>query len=224
MIKTLVSVEVDLTSSLALRFACQIGSVMDMDIQPVYVKESSPHESVMGAGWASRTWEKEMVEQGKSEISAFIDVEREFCPVLREPMVIYGDREAELLNLSQTEKFDLYVEGAHFPWTINDIYKRLHTKTCQRMASPMILVRTLRKINQVQLLCLDVAGTRTLTAIFQRLWKSCRVPLVLSRPSGISKYNCDDLLRDEVDQAKKRTARVRLHCHCDRHVGLGPNG
>ena len=63
---------------------------------PVYVKESPPHESVMGAGWASRTWEKEMVQQGKAEISELITAEKDFCPVLREPRVIYGDREAEL--------------------------------------------------------------------------------------------------------------------------------
>jgi hypothetical protein len=202
-IKTLVSIEVDLTSSLALRFACQLGSFMNMDIQPVYVKESSPHESVMGAGWASRTWEKEMVQQGKAEISDFIDAEKDFCPLLRQPLVIYGDREAELFKLSQTEKFDLYLEGVHFPWTINEIYKRLHTKIYQRIASPMVLVRTFRKVNQVQLLCLDVPGTRTLTEVFQRIWKNCQIPLLLSHASGESNDNGDYQLREAVEHSRE---------------------
>ncbi len=82
-IKTLVSIELDLVSSLAIRFACQLGSLMDAEIHPVYVKESSPHDSVWGAGWASRTWEKEMVQQGKAEIAELITAEMDFCPVLK---------------------------------------------------------------------------------------------------------------------------------------------
>jgi nucleotide-binding universal stress UspA family protein len=181
-IKTLVSIELDLVSSLAIRFACQLGSLVDAEIHPVYVKESSPHDSVVGAGWASRTWEKEMVEQGKAEIAELITAEMDFCPVLKEPRVIYGDREAELLGLAQAEGFQIYVEGAHFPWTSHDLYKKLHTKLFRNITSPVILVKTLRKINQVQLLCLDVAGTQTLAHLFGSVWKDCPVPLMLSYP------------------------------------------
>jgi nucleotide-binding universal stress UspA family protein len=181
-IKTLVSIELDLVSSLAIRFACQLGSLVDAEIHPVYVKESSPHDSVVGAGWASRTWEKEMVEQGKAEIAELITAEMDFCPVLKEPRVSYGDREAELLRLAQAEGFQLFVEGAHFPWVSHDIYKKLHSKLCQKLTVPMILVKTLRKINQVQLLCLDVAGTQALAQLFGKIWKDCSVPLSLCYP------------------------------------------
>lgn len=47
----------------------------------------------------------------------------------------------------------------------------------------MILVKTLRKINQVLLICVDVQGTQTLANLFQNIWKDCAVPLFLSYPA-----------------------------------------
>ena len=48
MIKTLVSIEVDLAASRAIRFACQLGNFMEMEIHPVYIKEAPPREMSMG--------------------------------------------------------------------------------------------------------------------------------------------------------------------------------
>jgi hypothetical protein len=201
-VKTLVSIEVDLASSLAVRFVCQLGGLMKMEIHPVYVKESLPHESVVGAGWASRTWEKEIIEQGKKEISELIGAEQDFCAVLRDPRVIYGDRETELLKIAQTEDFDLYVEGVHFSWSPADLYKTIHAKLCQSLHSPLILVRTLRKVNQVSLLCLDPKGTEVLGTLFDRIWKECSVPLVLVHPSGGPPTKDSAPLRDAIDRTK----------------------
>jgi hypothetical protein len=197
-IKTLVSVEVDLASSEAVRFACQLGQLTDVEILPVYVKESPSHDTVVGAGWVSRTWEKEMVQQGKAEIAELIAAEKDFCPVLRDPKVIYGDRESELLKITQGEEFDLFVEGAHFAWTPADLYKKLHTKFYQKITFPAILVRALRKVNQVQLLCLNTNSTQILADAFQKIWQSCSVPLLLNRPAQTASQD----LREAVDRAR----------------------
>lgn len=201
MIKTLVSIEVDLASSLAIRLACQLGGLMDMEIQPVYVKESSPHESAMGAGWASRTWEKELIQQGRAEISELISAEKDFCPVLREPRVVYGDRELELFKIVQGEAFDIFIEGSHFVWNSGEIHKRLRTKLYQRIPFPVILVRSLRKVDEVQLLCLDAHATQVLTKVFQKIWTDCPVPLVLNFPATPTGNTEKQTLRDAVDQA-----------------------
>lgn len=202
MIKTLVSIEVDLTSSLAIRFACQLGALSKMEIHPVYVKKSAPHESVVGAGWTSRTWEKEMVEQGKKEISDLIAAEMDFCPVLKDTRVIYGEKESELSKITRTEHFDLYVEGIHFSWTPHEIWKHLHGKLYQGLSCPLILVRAPRKINQVRLLCLDVDGTTTLGELFQKVWKNCPVPLIFSCPTGHMDESEIGPVREAVQEAR----------------------
>lgn len=184
MIKTLVSIEVDLASSLAIRFACQLGALIPMEVHPVYVKEFPSDGSLIGAGWASRTLEREMIQQGKDEISEMITAEMDFCPALNEPRVIYGDREAELLKIVQMEEFGLYVEGSHFSWNASAIQKQLNSKFYKKLAFPMVWVRALRKINQVLILCLNPTATDTLAQVFQRIWGNCPVPLLLALPSG----------------------------------------
>lgn len=203
MIKTLVSIEVDLAASLAIRFACHLGTLAEMEIHPLYVKQSAAHDAAMGAGWASRTWEKQMVEEGKTEIAEMIASEQDFCPVLKDPKVIYGDREAELLHIAQTEQFDLYVEGAHFAWNQHEIYKRLHSKLCQHLTAPLVVVRALRKVSQLVLLCPNVTSTETLTATFQRLAMGGALPVLLTFPAEASDDDSGKSLRESVDLCQR---------------------
>jgi hypothetical protein len=205
-IKTLVSIEVDLAASLAIRFACHMGSLVEMEIHPLYVKESASHDSAMGAGWASRTWERQMIEEGRAEIAEIIASEQDFCPLLKEPRVIYGDREAELLRIVQTEGFDLYVEGAHFAWNPHEIYKKFHSKLYQHLPTPSIMVRALRKVGRAVLLCLDVRSTEILTATFQRFCTSCSLPLLLIHPAKASDGEADTSLRKAVDSSCRTLA------------------
>jgi hypothetical protein len=200
-IRSLVSIEVDLASSLAIRFACQLGALMEMEINPVYVKKSVSHESVVGAGWVSRTWEREMIEDGKKEIAEMISSERNFCPVLNEPRVVYGDREAELLRIMLGERFDLFVEGAHFSWNPGEIHKRLHTKLYQRLEHPLIFVRALREIHEVLVLCLNSKGSQILSKAFREIWSGCSTPLRLVCPPQDSAQSRDNELLKSVSDA-----------------------
>jgi hypothetical protein len=203
-IKTLVSIEVDLASSAAVRFACHLGSFLQMEIQPVYVKEFPSPESAVGSGWARHTWEKELLQEGREEISAMIMAEMDFCPILKEPLVVSGDHEAELFKLLEKGSFDLYVEGVHFSWNQATLHKQLHSRMRQRIQSPMVLVRSLRKMNEVLLLCLDTTGTEALTQYFRQIWQGCSVPLVLALP--VSKALGEK--RDLLEQAAAESAKL----------------
>ena len=191
MVKTLVAIEVDLASSFAIRYACQLGNLIQMEIHPIYVKFPSPEIPMTGVGWVRHTWEQEVVETGKAEIQEVLASETESCPVLQKPRVIYGDRESELLHLVEQEPFDLYIEGAPFPFTPATIYKRLHAKFYQRLTCPLIWLRGVRKINRVLALCFDSAGTQALIEPLRGLFAGSAVPLQLVYPS--TKRGSDDM-------------------------------
>ncbi len=184
MIRTLVSIEVDLVSSMAIRYACQLGNLIPMELQPVYVKGYPFEEPVTGLGWVRHTWEKELVKEGKEEISEMIVAEMDTCPVLQEPRIIIGDREKELTHLMETEPFDLYVEGAPYPFTTATVVKRLHLKFYRHLTCPFVWLRTLRPLNKVLVLCLEPSGTAALGQALEKLWSGCKVPLHLGMPSG----------------------------------------
>ncbi|MGC8658626.1 MAG: hypothetical protein ACP5U1_06085 [Desulfomonilaceae bacterium] len=182
MIKTLVSIDVDLASSLAIRFVCQIGAYINMEIHPIYVKEIVSPDYSLEAGWASRTWEKEIIEHGKEEISKMVAAEADFCPKLYDPIVIYGDRQSEVSKVLQEGKFDLYVKGTDFPWNHSELYKMAHNKFYQHLQCPVIFVQSLRKIKKILLLCSNKDSIEILTRTFAKIWQGSSIPLVLVYP------------------------------------------
>lgn len=207
MLKTLVAIEVDLASSFAIRYACQLSHLINMEIHPVYVKFPSLEAPMTGVGWVRHTWEREIVEMGKAEIQEVLASEMEACPMLQEPRVIYGERDHELLNIMQHETFDLYVEGAPYPFTPATIHKRLHAKFYQRLGCPLIWLRGVRKIQQVLALCLDPAGTGALAKTLGYLWQGCIMPWHLGYPHAAGADS------GTVMQAAAAKAKVELEAH-----------
>ena len=131
MIKTIVSIEVDLAASRAIRFACQLGNFIPMEIHPVYIKEAPPRNLTIGSGWARRHWESELVQEGKQEISELITSEIEYCPVLRSPRVVYGDRDSEILKILKKILLICMSRGLIFPGTPRP-YIRESIPACSR--------------------------------------------------------------------------------------------
>ena len=198
MIKTIVSIEVDLAASRAIRFACQLGNFIPMEIYPVYIKEAPSRNLTIGSGWARRHWENELVQEGKEEISELITSEIEYCPVLQDSRVVYGDRDSEILKILEKEPFELYVEGAHFPWNPTALYQRIHSSLFQRAHMPIALAPALRKIFKLLVLCLEPRGTEVLGQGLARLWAGSSIPVSLAVPAD--KVN---ELKSPVDQTRR---------------------
>ena len=197
MIKTLVAIEVDLASSLAIRYACQLGHLVNVELYPVYVKEPPPEVPATGTGWVRHTWEREILEMGKEEIQEMLAGEMESCPQLQEPRVIYGDREYELLKIMDHEPFDLYVEGAPYPFTAANIQRRLHAKFYQRVGNPLIWLRILRKISQVLVPCFDAHGARAAIQSLIKIWAGCAVPLHFCLAPGAGEAVQQEILQGQ---------------------------
>lgn len=185
MIKALVAIEVDLASSFAIRYTCQLSGLIDMEIHPVYVKFPNPEAPMTGVGWVRHTWEREVVETGRAEIQEMLASESESCPVLQEPRVVYGDREQELLRIMQQEKFGLYIEGAPYPFTPAAIYQRLRGKFYQTLPCPLIWLRGMRKITKVLALCSEPAGAAAVLKSLETLWEGCPTPVHLAYPGAL---------------------------------------
>ncbi len=201
MLKTLVALEVDLASSMAIRYACDLGNLIPMELYPVYVKAPPPEVPATGTGWVRHTWEREIVEMGREEIEEVLSSEQETCPLLQEPRVIYGDRDYELLKIIGHEPFDLYVEGAPYPFNPTNIQRRLHSKFYQKLACPLIWLRVLRKIHQVLVVCPDLASARAVLPAMSKLWGGCSIPVHLALPPQAGYGGPGDTLRDEARKA-----------------------
>jgi hypothetical protein len=201
MLKILVAIEVDLASSMAIRYACDLGNLIPMELYPVYVKAPPPEVPATGTGWVRHTWEREIVEMGTEEIQEMLASEQESCPMLQPPRVIYGDRDYELAKFEGQEKFDLYVEGAPYPFNTATIQRRLLSKFYQKLACPLIWLRVLRKIHQVLVVCPDLAGARAVLPAFGKLWGGCSIPVHLALPPQKAQGDPGEALWEEARKA-----------------------
>jgi hypothetical protein len=201
MLKTLVAIEVDLASSMAIRYACSLGNLIPMELYPVYVKAPPPEVPATGTGWVRHTWERQIVAMGTEEIQEMLASEQDSCPLLQAPRVIYGDREYELLKIVGQESFDLYVEGAPYPFNPVNIQRRLTSKFYQKLASPLIWLRVLRKIHQALVVCPDPVSARAVLSAFSKLWSGCSTPVHLALPPREGYGGPGDDLREEARKA-----------------------
>ena len=56
-LKTLVAVDADLASSIAIRYACDLANRTGMQLQTIHVVEPEEQGHTPGTGWVRRTWE-----------------------------------------------------------------------------------------------------------------------------------------------------------------------
>ncbi len=161
MLKTLVSLNADLASSIALRYACQMASFMQLELQTIHVEEPGAEGKPLGTGWVRRSWEKAMLETGQEEISQLIQAEKTHCPPLAATKMCIGDREEEILNELRREHYDLFMEGILYTFTPTSFYKKIQSRVYRQASCPIILVKNLTSLNRVVILLgaeMDHAG------------------------------------------------------------------
>ena len=151
MVDILISVKADLASSIAIRYAGQLGELVNIALQPIHVKEPDQKGNLFGTGWVRHTWEHALAEKGEEEINLLIKTERRYCPVLAAPRVVVGDREAELLRELQSGAYDLFMEGVLASFNEADFRKLIRSKLYQNAPCPIIVVKNLVGLEKVAL-------------------------------------------------------------------------
>ena len=152
MVNILVSVNPDLASSIAIRYAGQLSQLMDIALQPIHVKEPEQKGNLFGTGWVRHTWEHALAEKGEEEINLLIRTEKRYCPALAAPRVVVGERENEILRELQTGAYDLFMEGVLASFDEADFKKLLGSKLYQNAPCPAIAVKNLVTLEKVALL------------------------------------------------------------------------
>ena len=179
MIKTLVSINADLASSIALRYACQLANLTGMLLQTMHVVEPEQEGNSPGTGWVRRTWEKGLLETARAEISRLINTERTACPTLGPPKMSIGIRENELLRELEEGSYDLFVEGLLHSYDSSYFYRKIRSKLFREAPSSILLVKNLAGLTNIVLMMENEAELQPLTGMFLNLFKEAQVEVDL---------------------------------------------
>jgi hypothetical protein len=152
MLKTLVFLNADLASSIALRYACRMGAVVEMSLQTIHVEDPAASGHPPGTGWVRRTWERSLLKAGEEEISRLIQAEASSCPPLAATMMLIGDPEEEILRELERGSYDLFIEGALYSFSSAGFYKKIRSPLYRHPSCPVILVKNLMNLNRIAIL------------------------------------------------------------------------
>lgn len=179
MINILVSVRPDLASSIALRYAGELGKLMEIGLQPIHIKEPEDRGNLFGTGWVRHTWEQALAQRGEEEIGLLIRTEKPNCPQLSAPRVIVGDKDEEILKEAQIGAYDLFMEGILASFNVAGFQRLLRSNLYQNMPCPIIVVKNLIPLEKTALLFSEGMDSRRLIQNFIKLFEDAKFPVDL---------------------------------------------
>jgi nucleotide-binding universal stress UspA family protein len=179
MLRTLVYIDADLASSIALRYACQLTQLIDMKLHTIHVEEPDYDGRAPGTGWVRRTWESAMLKTGEFEIAQLIKAEKSSCPMIGSPKMLVGNRENEILHEIQRESYDLFVEGSLHSFTAKKFFDKIHSRLYRHISCPVIVVKNLVNLEKIALIVRDNVEFKKLVSMFLKIFSGARLNLDL---------------------------------------------
>ncbi len=166
--KTLLYLNEDLASSIALRYADYLSSVTDIKLYIIHVEEPDTRQQA-GTGWVRRTWETGVQETGTQVVKRIIKTENIKCKFAGPPKVIVGDREAEVLRELRMGGYDLYMEGHMDASGADEFYRIVSSRLYKQATCPVLLVKNLTVSKTAAILLADAVDHRRVVDRYLKL-------------------------------------------------------
>lgn len=178
--KALVSVDMDLTSGIALRYAYQLANLIRIKLGTIHVEKPDTKENVPSTGWLRNRWEYALMQKEQEEIAALLNTPELYSPFLwNRPIVAVGDRDQEILNHLKEGFYDLFIEGRLATYSISKFYKIITSPLYQNLTTPVIMVKNLAEIRDVLILLDHDVETIWVTSQFFKIFGKVEIDVDL---------------------------------------------
>ncbi len=174
MIKTLIDLDENLASSIALRYASHLSRLLDLQMQIIHVEEVDPNQQSGGSGWVRRTWEKGVQEAGSAAIRRLLKTEKVKCTFAAAPRIVIGDHDYEILDELVTCGHDLFIAGNLNTSRVDDFYDLITSRLFAKSPCPMLIVKNLIINDKVALICGDGVDHQKMVPQFIKIFAGCR--------------------------------------------------
>lgn len=171
MLKTLIVIDTDLASSLAIRFACQLSKQMTMELRTIHVHEPDEQGHSPGTGWVRQTWEETVVRINRDKINRMVQTEKATCPDLEDPKIVSGERDMQILHELQLNRYDLLVEGILHEFEPDSFFKKIDSSLYRNLPCPVLLVKNMVGLEKGILLLGGEEELMTCMRIFFKIFK-----------------------------------------------------
>jgi hypothetical protein len=154
MLKTLLYIDEDLASSIALRFTDYLNRFVPLTLFVTHVEEPDEKEQV-GTGWIRRTWEDGVASSGKRLIDRMLRTENIDCPLAGRPKIFVGDRDKNIIYELRNGLYKLFIKGYLDSSDPEQFYGLISSPLCTETSCPVLVVKNLSLSKKCALLCAD---------------------------------------------------------------------
>lgn len=161
MLKTLLYINEDLASSIALRYTAYLNKFIPLSLFVTHVEEPDENKKI-GTGWVRHTWEDGVTSSGKRLVERMLATENIDCPLAGRPKVFVGDREKEITYEISNGLYQLFIEGYLNTGTPEHFYELISSSPYTTTSCPILVVKNLSISKKCVLLCADSVDSKTL--------------------------------------------------------------
>ena len=161
MLRTLLYIDEDLASSIALRFTAYLNKFIPLSLFISHVEGCCEKEQA-GSGLVRRTWEEGVIASGKRLVDRMLRTENIDCPLAGRPKVIIGDRIEEVTYELQSGGYKLFIEGYLNTADCQDFFTLISSPLYTKAPCPTLIVKNLSISKKCALLCADSVDPQTL--------------------------------------------------------------
>ncbi len=161
MLKTLLYINEDLASSIALRYVDYLNRFIPLSLYVTHVEDVDEKEQA-GTGWVRRTWEDGVESSGKRLVDRMLKTENISCPLAGRPKVFIGERANELNYELRSGNYKLYIEGYLNTADPDDFFQLISSPLYSKCPCPVLVVKNLTISKKCALLCADSVDPETL--------------------------------------------------------------
>lgn len=176
MVKALIPINVQLESSIALRYAKELSRWVDLRLQEIHVIEAAQKGPPPGHGWVKQTWENASIDTAEKEIRQFLAMENLDLKRLRDTQILVGERTEKLLEKLLTRQYNLFIEGALPTFGTADFYSRLRSKLYGTMPCPALVVKNLVSLDKAAIL-VDAGDNHSPLSGFLKIFASSAISI-----------------------------------------------
>lgn len=161
MLKTLLHVNEDLASSIALRYTAYLHKFVPLSLYISHVEIADKKEQV-GTGWVRHTWEDGVASNGKRLIERMLRTENIDCPLAGRPTVFVGDKDKEVAYELRNGLYDLFIEGCPNSPDPDQFHELISSPLYKAAPCPMLVVKNLSINKKCAFLCADSVEAKVL--------------------------------------------------------------
>jgi hypothetical protein len=161
MLKTLLYINEDLASSIALRYTAYLNKFIPLSLFVTHVEEAEEKQQV-GSGLVRKAWESGVASSGEQLINRMLRTENIDCPLAGRPKVIVGDREEGTIYELRSNGYKLFVEGYLNTADTDQFFNVISSPLYTEAPCATLLVKNLSISKKCALLCADSVDPETL--------------------------------------------------------------